>query len=113
MQNIFDEKSFYNEIARKINEEKELSLLDLEILFKGLRGNDKLKICTLYLLENCTNKKVISWLHEGLNNYFLFAPIYNINGACAFRIEERNTEFEKTIESVACYLHHIEEKEKE
>lgn len=106
MKNAFDEKDFYSIIAKKIDEECDLNALELEILFKGLRGDDELKLCVLYLFENedALDSKILPWLKRGLNDYYLFAPVWNINGVCGFRIEERNREFENKIKLVACAL---------
>ncbi len=115
MKNTFDDKDFYGEIARKLDEERDLNQLELEILFRGLRGDDELKICVLYLFENesVLDGRIIPWLKRGLNDYFLFSPIWNINGVCGFKVEERNSQFEDKIKLLACSLHKKLDRERE
>lgn len=100
MNEAFNCKNFYSEISRKLRYDQELSLFDITIIFKGLLFDKKLQGIVNYILEN-GNAKTDTWITRVLNDYYLFAPVYDDDEILGFKVEERTKDIEERIEKLA------------
>lgn len=95
------EKFLMEEIAYEIEWDMPVYEYKIPVLIKYLRGADTLKDCCQLILELARHDETTKWLTDTLNTHFLFAPVRNIEGVQAFRLQEYNAEGMREIMELA------------